>query len=292
MNIKTEEQFNRDAEAGNVNGLYRMSQHKYRNADGVNQSALKEFDDDPAGYKYNLMHPKPDTPSQIEGKIFESLVLTDRDFPIKIAPKKLAGKTRASKDWKTWAADQGNVELVKRNEGVEFLRMKHNVLRSEQFKRLIGKKCDEQFCQIAVFWYTSSGVVCKALIDYLDPNGLFAVDLKKQKDVSDWGWQKANEDYKHFCQEPWYMEGLSKHLPAIDNFYFCTVQGTAPYRCVWRQILRDDAQVGAGILLEALPKFVKAKEVNRFESSGPKSVVAIKLTKRTLGIPYQSDGGF
>jgi len=287
--IKSSAQFTIDwleSETNKLDGLYKVStKEQYFGVDAVSQSSLKSYEENPRKYRYELRHGRKKSTAADQGNLLDDLILSRDGLDLAIAPKSASDKRR--KPWKEWAESHKGQTLLKLTEFQEYARMRRAVISAPEFHSKI-LKINPNFTQVAIFW-TVEGVLRKGLIDYLDPSLKFAMDLKKMKDVSLSGWEKANKAFRHYNQAAWYMQGLQHFIPTVQNFYFCTVEGTPPFDSVWRALTDGDNAIGLHQLEEILPSFIKSKETGFYPSNYPTTVQVNPLPNWSMHIDERGE---
>lgn len=308
IEIKSEADFHLDVESGSVSGFYRIPDHVYHKGPGISQSSLKAFSEDPMKYNAEKLEPKK-TKALKDGTAFD-LLITDPgsicylDNLNIIKPEKAPYAemyvlppefpTLKEKGLTDWLRARYLIEAKKagkiltHSDLLKFTSMAISLAEHPVYsEKTNGEGFDTEYCQVSAYWTDSNGVLRRCRIDYLDPYGTFAIDIKKTRDVSNKGWIKTNKDFRYYCQDGWYSKILRELLPKFECFYFFAVLDVVPYHTRVFQFTLEDQAIGLMQLETNIESFLLSEEKQVFVSPYLESVEEISLPNWAKHVKYE-----
>lgn len=208
---------------------YDVTDADYRALDAVNQSQLKMFAKSARAAKYATEFPRDSSAFKL-GRAADTLLFKPAEFDELFV--EYAGSYL--KDGKTWTENRsgaGWAAFKKEHEG------KRQILTDDEAKeaRCIARACHQH--QVAagllvdgkahtvVLWNDElTGLLCKAQLDYWQPDAMRVNDVKTARDVEPRAWGAASFKFGYNVQAAFYIDGLSTALDlAPEDFTFTDI---------------------------------------------------------------------
>ncbi len=208
---------------------YDVTDADYRALDAVNQSQLKMFAKSARAAKYATEFPRDSSAFKL-GRAADTLLFKPAEFDELFV--EYAGSYL--KDGKTWTENRsgaGWAAFKKEHEG------KRQILTDDEAKeaRCIARACHQH--QVAagllvdgkahtvVLWNDElTGLLCKAQLDYWQPDAMRVNDVKTARDVEPRAWGAASFKFGYHVQAAFYIDGLSTALDlAPEDFTFTDI---------------------------------------------------------------------
>lgn len=279
IQVKDEADFIRDRDNQKLRGFYKIPDNAYFQAPGIGASSIIKYSQDPRLFAYEKQFPKQ-TDALKDGTIFDLLVtapdeihfLPDDAFPqvapaarIYVLPKRF--ETLKAKGIADYLRDRGvdkkRCTTFRAIRDFEF--MKQRLVTHpdwEKYHPRYNSQHDDYLYQVSAFWSDENGTLRKCKPDMLHPDGRYQLDIKRQADVSDRGWFKANRDFWYYARDGWYSKILRNLVPNFEGSIFPVVKNTGPFHCRFLTIRQDQTEYGLAKLEEKLPDY-KASEVSQ-----------------------------
>jgi len=226
---------------------------EYQTLHGVNWSTRSKMRASPLHYRDALDHKRGPTAAQVTGSALHTLVLEPGEFATRYAVYDGEG-TRASKEYKAFAAECGDRTILKRDEMDEVQAMADAI---DQHP-IAGPLFTSGWAEQSFTWTDSAtGLACKGRTDWIANDGMgmdfrkgtpgqfyrrgILVDVKTSRsaDAREFGRDAARYGYpEQLCH---YKAGLEANGYEVTQILFIVVESDAPYDvCVYE--LTDDQQ--------------------------------------------------
>lgn len=230
-----------------------MSNEDYHKSEGVGSSLLKEIHNKTIYHAINKTY--QETPSMLLGRMVHALVLEPETFKNEnaIGPEV---KTRNSKEWKEFAAENEGKNLFKPSEIGVFKAIADSVLKHPISSRMLTGG-EAEFSYFATD--KDTGLLTKCRPDYFNGGGL--IDLKTTADASFEGFSRQIGNLAYHIQAAFYLDVFnSSQGTTIKDFFFVAVETKAPYAVAAYKL--DDLHIEAGreAYKNALSQYAKYME--------------------------------
>ncbi len=200
-----------------------MSFKDYKNADGVNQSTIKQVLDNPHLWALGMAEDKCSAAMDF-GTLCHDLILTPHEldnggkYQIEKKIDKLDRRKKEHKAIAEKAEKEGKILIDGQTylKALELYRANHTNL-----SVVIDNEAGD--CEVAVFSQIQ-GVDCKGRLDYFSHNGKVICDLKIVQNASKDGFMQSVARFGYHIQAAFYLD-----LTGAKNFYFVAIEKEAPY---------------------------------------------------------------
>jgi hypothetical protein len=224
------------------NGIYEGVSHAdyHSITDRVSNSYLSKLAVCPAAARI----PQEETQPMVFGKAFHTFILDgmvafSRD--VAISPE-VNLRTNSGKEEMAIFRDANKGKSIITPEDVRSIMEMDKAIKAHPLaKNLIGTGTNE----VSVFWDDPfSGLPCKARPDKV-PGQKTLIDLKKTRDASPAGFQRAILTYGYHRQAAFYIDGMSNVTKeTFDLFAFICVEDSEPYRVEVYTLSQDFIEYG------------------------------------------------
>jgi hypothetical protein len=213
----------------------------YHAAPYASNSFLNELERSPLHALTQRKEGGKDTPAKLMGTWVHCAILERDKFNQTFAVGPDVA-TRASKEWKEFAAKNDGKTLLKIDEYDQIMRMVEAVDKHPIASKLLtgGKS------EVSMFWVDEvTGAKMKGRIDRLQPAKHIPSDLKTALDASFDAFQRSVQTYKYHRQSAIYLDGYNQlHGTSTTMFPHIVVEKEAPYAVA--VYLLDDATIEKG----------------------------------------------
>jgi hypothetical protein len=255
-------------------GLHTGCQESYFAWDAISSTDLKHLCKSPAHFKANRAKPHRDTKALRVGRMFHELTLGTSSLGM----------------------DGGKLTKTQLEERQLAIDMAISASANPLIKRCL-ELTKQEHREIALVWHDEqTGVLCKALLDAVFMMPILGQvtsqsviwDLKSTEDASDYGCQKAFNDYDYFLQSAHYFTGAKALGLDPKEFWYFFVEKADPY-CVNHMVVSEDAicdgQVARYKLLRRYQECLATNEWPGYYSSvvEPKQLAVPIWKKRQIG---------
>ena len=270
----------------------RESFESYVDAPGVNWTALKNMDVSPLAYRYFLDNDRPDTDALKAGRYVHAQVFEPDTVSAHYAVFPGEG-TRATKEYKQFAAEHPGVCIFKRDEA-EKLDAMVAAVRAHPLVRPYLAAPDGMF-ETSMRWTdAATELPCKGRADWLIPSRRALIDFKTAQSIDLRKFASAIGRYGYHSQLAHYKAGVTAALgwePA--EVTIIAVEKAAPYDIAVFK-LRDDGiddellRIGAEKVAELLAKVKTCTDRNEWPGRYP---APVPLVRETDNMPSWLFGG-
>jgi exodeoxyribonuclease VIII len=198
-------------------GIYKgVSFEDYVKIDAINNSTLKIFaDQSPAHARHYMLNGRPETPALSFGSAADCFILEQNLFYEQYVEGPDA--RRNSNVWKQFAAENTDKTILKPAEMQAILGIYEKISNNPGMRLITGGTS-----QIVLVWVDDkTGLLCKARLDYLNPELAIITDLKTTKSAHPRHFSKDIAKYKYHNQAGFYIDG------------YCKVTGEKSDMCCW-----------------------------------------------------------
>lgn len=233
----TLEELNEKAANRTITGIYELDSRVYHDAPGISNSGLSLLARSPKHYHYhrNSGIEREPTPAQEFGTLVHCAILEPEKFEAEYFNYDSSDKI----DRRTTAGKLMWEELLNRNKGKKLVRgdlyrsvleIREAVMDQIALKdSLITGKAEQ-----SIFWADEqTGVLCKARLDLIDPNGSIGcciIDLKTTEDARKESFEKSAFNYRYHVQAAYYLHGLNQlGIVSAERFMFVAIEKSPPY---------------------------------------------------------------
>ncbi len=205
-------------------GIYTdMPDAQYRSIDAASQSLLKKFGQSARAARYYMDH-RVDSDAFRLGRAADTLVLDPGAFDSRFVEYRGSEKKdgswtteRRGAGWTKFKADakEQGLDVLSDSELAEARGMAEAAHQHPTAGGLL-KGGQSHVC---VFWEDElTGLLCKAQLDYWQPEAGRIVDVKTTKDIAPRDWGAASYRYGYHCQAYWYGWGMGHHVDRWPEF--------------------------------------------------------------------------
>jgi hypothetical protein len=207
-------------------GLHTGCQESYFAWDAISSTDLKHLCKSPAHFKANRAKPHRDTKALRVGRMFHELTLGTSSLGM----------------------DGGKLTKTQLEERQLAIDMAISASANPLIKRCL-ELTKQEHREIALVWHDEqTGVLCKALLDAVFMMPILGQvtsqsviwDLKSTEDASDYGCQKAFNDYDYFIQAAHYFTGAKALGLDPKEFWYFFVEKADPY-CINHMVVSEDS---------------------------------------------------
>lgn len=212
-------------------GIYEIEEDVYHASPALSKSDLDLINQSPAHYKWAKANPVEPTRAMRLGSAMHRALLEPNRFQELYVRLPDDYKTSDSQKAEKWVAENAPGKLALSANEFQETGLLIESLWSNRDAAILLKGAKEQ----SVFWnyqqaQTGGVVPCRARIDVANTDG-FLVDVKKCRDASPRGFERAMGEYRYHVQAAWYRygwrEASGEHAPR--DFVFVAVEAQAPY---------------------------------------------------------------
>lgn len=242
-----------------------MTEHEYRQAEGVNKSTLWILRESAARYKYCLDNPPEDTAAFRFGRAVHAAILTPsaykRDFVV--APE-INRRTNAGKEeYAAFLESAAGKEIISAEEAETVSAIVKTFRKNPEAMQLLkGTKREKP-----IFWTSDSGIKCKCRIDAFKAG--IMLDIKTAQCAETDCFTKESIRYGYHVQAAHYIDAYYKTVSSkTPEWYFIVIEKTPPYAM---NILKADPgflDYGFIIREELLSKLKKCRETGIYPDYG------------------------
>jgi exodeoxyribonuclease VIII len=224
-----------------------MSVFDYRNADGVNQSTIKQVLENPHLWALGMAEDKCSAAMDF-GTLCHDLILTPHEidggkYHIARDIDKLDRRKKEHKEIAEKAEKEGKI-LIDGQTYLKALELYHANM--EALEVYIDKRMGD--CEVSIF-NAIQGVECKGRLDYFSHNKRHIVDLKIVQNASKDGFMQAVAKFGYHIQAAFYLD-----LTGARNFYFIAIEKEKPYMMGVYELAPEAIDLGR-------EKYLKAFEI-------------------------------
>jgi exodeoxyribonuclease VIII len=235
-----------------------VSFDEYTSWDAINFSRLKPIAKTASKCKYELDNPKQPTPAMILGSALHVATLEPSRFEtmFHICPPCDRRTAEGKEFFRKEEQKAGKKLLIRQGSGddaallgdVENLRgMSSSIRASKAASQLLDCAGHNE---VSALWKDEeTGLFCKARFDRYLPkfsNRQFIVELKSDRDVSEWSFGKTVDSRLYCAQAASYRHGLETITREKSGHVFIAVENFAPFDC--HTFILDDPDFQTGLL--------------------------------------------
>ena len=219
--------------------------------------------------------PRPERAGQLEGTLAHCLILEPGEFPFRYAVG--PDVSRATKEWKEWAARQSGRILLKPDQLETAQRQAASVRADPDIAKLLAKGDPE----VSAFWVDpATRVLCKCRPDWVHPVdgvGVILLDIKTYSDAAEFEAQVARKRY-HW-QAAWYTDGysLAAGVPVL-GFVFVAVETEWPHACRAVMLTEESLAVARREIAPLVTRYAACLESNTWPGY-PRGIEQIGLPR-------------
>lgn len=265
----------------------RISFDEYVAIDAVNWSSLKHLVNSPAAYKWTKENDRPDTNALKMGRYIHALVFEpetiSRDYAI------FTGEgTRASKEYKAFAAEHPGVTIFKSNE-VETMEATANAVRTSP---LVRPYLDMGGLYEHTLTWTDpeTGLPCKCRLDwFIADNGRILLDLKSAASVEMRRWVSSLMRLGYPSQLAHYSNGIKAvYGNAPEQVIIVAVEKSPPFDVLVQPIGDEMRTIAADHVAELMRKLKTCIDTDEWPG---RYTEPMPLDRETSGVPTWIFGG-
>jgi exodeoxyribonuclease VIII len=221
---------------------------EYIQIDAVNFSTMKHISKSPLHYKHASEVPQLPTSAMRIGKAVHCAILEPDKFE---SDYTFWAESRRGKDWNLFKAENSHKEILTIGELTTVTSMSESVRNHRCSNNLLlGGECE-----VTVVWTdASTGLKCKARIDYIDTEKEILIDLKTTKDASSQKFTRDFFNYQYHAQLAHYRKGVQSVLGGDFCAMVIAVENTAPFDVVPYKISHDALSKGISTTKEWMTK--------------------------------------
>lgn len=175
----------------------------------VSWSQLKLLDDSPLAYKHALENPRPDTADLAAGRLTHTLVFEPHKFGVEYAIWE--GGDRRGGAWKDFEAQHAGKTIFKPNEIAECRAMAEAVRNHPLVKPYLAA-ADGQFERVVTWTDPTTGIACRAKMDWIIPSLRVLIDLKTCRSIERRRFAADVARYGYYGQHGHYAAGCTHAL--------------------------------------------------------------------------------
>lgn len=216
---------------------YNVSRVEYDKIEAFHFSGIWRLLKSPAHYKYFIEHPEPPSDAMILGNLVDTLLLEPNLYNARygLLPETYINDDGDEKKWNMNAkvCKEEYAELKASGKQViksEMLETANAMIEQIKTHAEIMKTIEESKKQVCVVWVDAdTGVMCKALLDMLSPDG--TTDLKTTTDASQKAFSFKINSFLYHVQGAMYSDGVTAHSDGIILPYRIIAVETEPPHC-------------------------------------------------------------
>jgi len=202
-----------------------LTNEEYRDAPGLSNSFLNEFDRSPA----HAFTPREPSDAQRMGTLIHLYVLEPERFLKEYVTSPRLDKR--TKEYKSLVDASQGKEIIFTDELERLERIRANVRKAKIGMLTIGEILDAPTClkEVSIFW-RDGDIYKKARLDawYKSDSGNIILDLKKTVNANEFNFSVKN--YKYYRQNAFYLDGIKNITKMeINEMYFVAVEDSEPY---------------------------------------------------------------
>lgn len=261
-----------------------MTNHDYHLAPAISSSALIKFiEKSPRHYKSYLEREREETDAMRHGTAIHHAVLEPETFESRYTQKP-EGMSFATKDGKAWREENKDKEILTFEQYETCRGIRQSIYNDEITKAIFSKGSAEHsffwiddetgvHCKCRPDWLienptaeqieTISGFLPESLVETINGETIFIVDLKSSEDASPRGFINSLNRYRFDVPERFYTTGICTHFKT-DNviFLFLMVEKFAPFTPVIYLAGRETCVRAEGKIREAITGIKYCQENN------------------------------
>lgn len=258
-----------------------LSYEDYEALPGLRKSALWTLlSRSPGHYKYEIEHPREDTPELAFGRAFHAWLL-EREF---WDSRYLIGQKfdRRTKEGKAAAlafeAQAAGLEIIAWEDHARIRVMAEKVFYHEEAHALL----EEGEAEVSLLW-EMEGLACKGRLDWwVEEAGIF-LDIKTTRDASPAAFTRDAARYGYFMQAAFYAQGLHLLTGGLTIPYFIAIEKALPHEVAVYEITPEALAFGGEQAKEALRILADCERTGNWRAwSGVQ-----KLAPPRWAAPYQ-----
>ena len=244
----------------------------YRNAEGINASAIKKG-------RTSLLHMRTEmlretnkpTPAMMLGTNIHTAVLEPERFLDEVVLWE--GKARRGKVWDEFVGENEGKIIVTPAESEVLGSVYASVLKHPEAMEIITG-CDKE---VSVFWESPEIYGCgKARMDMFTPNELWG-DLKSTSKIHPREFQSHAEKMGYFHQAGWSAEGMNRLGLSMEiGYYIVAVESSAPFDVVVYELDFDDVMSAREECRKIATKYALGVKAGVFDGVAPDGIQTLK----------------
>jgi hypothetical protein len=201
-----------------------LDEQTYRQASGVNISALKAMGKSPAHYYLQRHGPKPEpTPAMIFGSMLHAALLEpERPPQYVVKPEEINLRTKEGKAWK----DAQTLPVITKEESEKITTCVQTMHQHETVRYILGKSAGQR--EVSVFRRDpATGLLCKGRLDIVveDTQGNTVIcDVKTCLDASPGQFRRTVAMFGYEQQAAFYLD-----LLGAEHFMFIAIEKEPPH---------------------------------------------------------------
>lgn len=235
-------------------GIYNdISFREYLDIDAVNSSSLKNMFVSPKKYKHMLDFDKK-TKSMSIGTAAHSAILEPEKFNENYIE---FDGTRRGKQWELFKSENSESEIVTTSEMQSILSIRDSVVAHNKSMELLSGGTPEV---TVIFNDATTGILCKARIDYLDRAYRFFTDLKTAREVDHHNFSRQSAQLMYHFQFGFYRMALHTITGVWIPVKCVAAQNALPFDVVAYNISTQALDKGIGMVADCLSTLAQCRE--------------------------------
>lgn len=266
--------------------MIRTSFEDYVAIDAVNWSSLKHIDASPATYRYYKDNDRPDTDALKMGRYIHALVFEpdtiERDYAV------FPGEgTRASKEYKAFAAEHPGVTIFKANEVATMEKTAAAVRTHPLVRPYLDMGGSYEY---TLTWTDgSTGMPCKCRLDWFIPERRTLIDLKTAASVEMRRWVSSLMRLGYPQQIAHYSNGIrAVYGWEPEHVIIVAVEKTPPFEVLVMPIGEEMRTIAANKVAEMMRRLKTCVDSNEWPG---RYTEPMPLDRETSGVPTWIFGG-
>ncbi|NIY47315.1 PD-(D/E)XK nuclease-like domain-containing protein [Cedecea colo] len=226
---------------------YDLSNEDYHKDESIGSTTIKAISVSPANLYFNPF--KGSKSAQIGTAIHAALLeptVFEKEFLLKPDIS-----TRASKEYKTLAADSDPEKILIGNEVDTINRMIESAQLNNDFIDYLSTKGRSEVSMFATC--PTTGLKLKCRFDRLSDSHPYPLDVKSCRDATQRGFSQAFGQYHYHVQAAFYLYVLKLVTGReLNQFAFFAIENTAPFKNCMYYIGEDSLELGRKVMFEAM----------------------------------------
>lgn len=257
--------------AGDLHGLFEMSEEDYRGSPGLNQSLLKSMLKCPAAYKQALEWASVQTKRSkaLElGQLIHTLVLEGQEvFDARVGelPADVDARTKVFKEAKKEIEDQGKIAITQSD--IDAI---YGVYKSQCNDPIASKVFSGGKAEVVAYGRHKSGTLLKGKLDYIKDKTVF--DLKTTISCDDDNFGKSARKFNYDFQAAFYLDlaNLAVGKDWFDTFAILAVEKTPPFLWNYFVVSPTDIQAAREKYEDAISQYLKCEKEKKWPGYEPR----------------------
>lgn len=210
--------------------LTNIKDKDYRSANGLSQSAIKDFIKSPAHYLVATQQVSEPTPAMQMGTAFHAVMLQDKPSEHYAVKIKMDGRTKDGRAYnEQFASENAGKAIITTEDEEALFKMRDSILAHPLASKLAKGLTHKEFAVLGSIETNEGYVQLKGLIDGYSETEGYIIDYKTCEDASPLGFIKAIRDRRYDLQSVQYPWLLNNAKMKVTDFYFVCVEKVPPY---------------------------------------------------------------